>query len=337
MPPPGRPAPIDPPVFNFTDTSVPSTPPAWDSLNFNNIPNRSNYPVDIRIDDISDATRSTAPHAELTEIQDPLTRFYSGRDDPWIPQQSLLQYSTMPVPSQRAITSQPRPTAPDVAVFDHHSSAPSSEVGSSNAVPCRSDSGYMTKPATTRSVQSVDSGETNDLSTRFDSMRPYGGAPRHARQSINQFPTVPQPILGNAQGLPVNSLQCHHCGEIQKCRSDYKYDFGPLSHLFETDEIRKHITRHEKPHKCDVLGCTRKEGFTSANDLDRHKKSKHNITPTHGSDRSYKCAAEQCKKKVKIWPRLDNFRQHVLKIHPEENTDVLIRKSVIQNCFISEN
>ena len=324
MPPPGRPAPIDPPVLsNFNDPSVPSTPPAWDS--FINIPttNRVNYPLDIRIDDLSDAARPSVPHSDQTDMPDPLTRFYAGRDDPWIAQQSLPSYP-MPVPSQRGLTSQPRPSASDVAGFDHHSSAPSSEVGSS-VVPCRSDSGYITKAATTRSVHSVESGETNDLSARLDSLHPYSGQSRHSRQGLIQF-SGPQPPVASNQTLAASSLKCHYCGEIQKCKSEYKYASRSRLQAHETDKDRKHITRHEKPHKCDVTGCQRKEGFTSANDLDRHKKSKHNLAPTHGSDRSYKCASEQCKKKFKIWPRLDNFRQHVLKIHPDENAEILIRK-----------
>ncbi|KAI9657593.1 MAG: hypothetical protein M1821_002769 [Bathelium mastoideum] len=314
MPPPSRPAPIDPPLLSsFNDPSVPSTPPAWDAIQFHTpIASRLQYPLDIRIDDLSDpAARSSAPQPDHTDNQDPLTRFYAGRDDPWIPQQSLPPYTTMPVLSQRPLTSHPRSTAPDLTAFDHHSSAPSSEVGSSVALPSKADSGYITKPTpTTRSMHSHESGETNELSTRLDNMYPYSGHMRPPRQGVNHFPGSQQHVLAN-QGMTASSLICRYCGEAQKCRSDFK----------------KHVTRHEKPHKCDVPGCTRKEGFTSANDLDRHKKSKHNIAPTHGSDRSYKCAAEQCKKKSKIWPRLDNFRQHVLKIHPDENADVLIRKS----------
>ncbi|KAF2238003.1 hypothetical protein EV356DRAFT_529498 [Viridothelium virens] len=301
MPPPGRPTPIDPPVL---------TQSAWDNFNLNTpSANRGNYPLSIPIDDLNDAPRPSLLQPEQTDT-DPLTRFYAGRDDPWIPQQSLPSY-TMPVPPQRTLTSQPRSAAPDVAGYDHHSSAPSSEVGSSVAVPCRSDSGYITQAATTRSVHSFDSGgETNDLSARLGSMQPYSGQSRHGHHGVLQFPTTQQ-ALGARQTLAINSLRCPHCGEIQKCKSEFK----------------KHVTRHEKPHKCDVPGCQRKEGFTSANDLDRHKKSKHNIAPTHGSDRSYKCASEQCRKKSKIWPRLDNFRQHVIKIHPDENTEELIRKS----------
>lgn len=235
MPPPGPPAPIDPPVLNnFNDPSVPSTPPAWDTFNFN-LPNtnRVNYPLDIRIDDLSEANRPSAPQSEQPDIQDPLARFYSGRDDPWIPPQSLASY-TVPMPPQRTLTSQPRPAATDVAVFDHHSSAPSSEVGSSVAVPCRSDSGYITKAATTRSVHSIESGETNDLSTRLDNMRPYSGQALHGRQGVIQFPGT-QPPISTSHALAPQTLKCPYCSEVPKCRSEYKYAQSPNLYTNETN------------------------------------------------------------------------------------------------------
>ncbi|KAL9079322.1 MAG: hypothetical protein Q9157_001798 [Trypethelium eluteriae] len=212
MPPPGRPTPIDPPVL---------TQSAWDNFNLNTpSANRGNYPLSIPIDDLNDAPRPSLLQPEQTDT-DPLTRFYAGRDDPWIPQQSLPSY-TMPVPPQRTLTSQPRSAAPDVAGYDHHSSAPSSEVGSSVAVPCRSDSGYITQAATTRSVHSFDSGgETNDLSARLGSMQPYSGQSRHGHHGVLQFPTTQQ-ALGARQTLAINSLRCPHCGEIQKCKSEFK-------------------------------------------------------------------------------------------------------------------
>ena len=83
------------------------------------------------------------------------------------------------------------------------------------------------------------------------------------------------------------------------------------------------MLRHEKPFRCDVLGCTRTEGFTTSNDLDRHKKSIHKIGL---SDKSYQCASEKCKSKTKVWPRLDNFKQHIERIHRDEDEDELIRK-----------
>lgn len=94
------------------------------------------------------------------------------------------------------------------------------------------------------------------------------------------------------------------------------------------------MLRHVKPYKCDVPGCSKNDGFSTNNDLDRHKKSVHKIMPTNSNDRSFRCAALNCPKREKIWPRLDNFRQHCKRIHPEvqessEKLDELVRKSVV--------
>ncbi|KAL8834460.1 MAG: hypothetical protein Q9176_007484 [Flavoplaca citrina] len=86
------------------------------------------------------------------------------------------------------------------------------------------------------------------------------------------------------------------------------------------------------PHQeCGVVSKNQSEHSTN-NDLDRHKKSVHKIMPTNSNDRSFRCAALNCPKREKIWPRLDNFRQHCKRIHPEvqessDKLDELVRKS----------
>lgn len=76
---------------------------------------------------------------------------------------------------------------------------------------------------------------------------------------------------------------------------------------------RKHKQKHEKPHHCDVPGCTRVEGFSTPNDVDRHKRSCHPETRANG--KCYRCIIPTCRKKEKKWPRADNFRQHLKRVH----------------------
>jgi hypothetical protein len=76
------------------------------------------------------------------------------------------------------------------------------------------------------------------------------------------------------------------------------------------------MLRHDKPFRCDVPNCNRADGFTTSNDLDRHKKSIHKIG----------CASEKCKTKTKVWPRLDNFKQHIERIHKDEDEEDLIKR-----------
>ncbi|KAI9756247.1 MAG: hypothetical protein M1835_000767, partial [Candelina submexicana] len=94
---------------------------------------------------------------------------------------------------------------------------------------------------------------------------------------------------------------------------------------------RKHMLRHERPFVCVETGCERKEGFSTSNDLDRHKKSVHKITPKRGPSKNYFCFSAGCKSKDKPWPRLDNFRQHLRRMHQSEDMDELLRISE-QSC-----
>jgi hypothetical protein len=87
---------------------------------------------------------------------------------------------------------------------------------------------------------------------------------------------------------------------------------------------RKHKIKHEKVFFCDQKGCKRRgKGFGTSNDLERHKKSVHKIGLLKGS---YLCASPACKAKTKIWPRLDNFKQHIERMHKEEDPIELIKK-----------
>ncbi|KAH6977751.1 hypothetical protein EDB80DRAFT_899750 [Ilyonectria destructans] len=76
--------------------------------------------------------------------------------------------------------------------------------------------------------------------------------------------------------------------------------------------INKHSLRRNRSFHCDFIGCTNTTGFISQNDLDRHKRSVHADRSLQGS--VYVCRVGKCPRD-KIWPRLDNFRSHLCKIH----------------------
>src|SRR5271156_894380 len=95
---------------------------------------------------------------------------------------------------------------------------------------------------------------------------------------------------------------------------------------------RKHDLRHRKPFMCQVSGCPRTEGFSTTNDLDRHTRSRHPSTiPESESTKKYRCHVPGCKSKEKSWPRLDNFRSHLKRVHShhlrtEEDFEDMIRR-----------
>ncbi|KAF5659868.1 Sex-determining transformer 1 [Fusarium denticulatum] len=68
---------------------------------------------------------------------------------------------------------------------------------------------------------------------------------------------------------PVGGERRWICGECQKrCRT--------------RSELRKHELKHSLPWHCDVTGCSREKGFTSKNDLDRHKRTVHSDRTVSG-------------------------------------------------------
>lgn len=91
---------------------------------------------------------------------------------------------------------------------------------------------------------------------------------------------------------------------------------------------RKHELTHTKPHCCNVPGCDRGlfRGFPTVNDLRRHMKSRHQIFPTNVVSKVYRCAAVDCNDIHKLWPRLDNFKQHIDRLHRGEDKDDLVRR-----------
>ncbi|KAL8940356.1 MAG: hypothetical protein Q9211_002322 [Gyalolechia sp. 1 TL-2023] len=218
-------------------------------------------------------------------------------------------------------TDEPTPTNYPGMIPDYRSSR--SDVGSSTTDRYHLDSGYGGSKSLATSARSVDQldhgqsgqsihGDVHELHTFSDDGYPDASV-RSDPSPHYQYPTMD--VLGdNAQRNAVTfELACSHqgCGAIAKNQSEHK----------------KHMLRHEKPFKCDVPGCSKIGGFSTNNDLDRHKKSVHKIMPKNSTDRSFRCAALNCPKKEKIWPRLDNFRQHCFRIHPGEDCDELVRKS----------
>lgn len=73
--------------------------------------------------------------------------------------------------------------------------------------------------------------------------------------------------------------------------------------------------KHTKPFRCYIQGCKRQmQGFTSANDRDRHMNSVHKRNSGRGAV-GYDCVYDHCRGNGKIFWRLDNFRNHLKKKH----------------------
>lgn len=142
-------------------------------------------------------------------------------------------------------------------------------------------------------------GELNFQSFNQD-MIPKSGVNAETPWSQSQ---QPPPSPSSAFGRQVNfegSRTCEICHKLLKTKSEFK----------------KHKQRHEKPFRCSVKNCTRREGFSTTNDLDRHIRSLH--PDEHASGNRYRCLIGACKNKDKIWPRADNFRAHMKRVHQKD-------------------
>lgn len=112
-------------------------------------------------------------------------------------------------------------------------------------------------------------------------------------------PLRPPPSVATAPAEGRRGHQCRDCSRVCRTRS----------------ELRKHELKHTLPFQCHMPGCSRSRGFTSQNDLDRHKRSVHSDKSLSG--RWFVCHHGQCASKnpPKPWPRADNFRSHLSRVH----------------------
>ncbi|KAI8950647.1 hypothetical protein F4801DRAFT_331600 [Xylaria longipes] len=111
------------------------------------------------------------------------------------------------------------------------------------------------------------------------------------------------------------SMKCSECGKPVRTKS----------------ELKKHDQRHKKPFKCDVKECVRRiEGFSTTNDLDRHKRSVHPESQTLGN--RYMCQIGTCKSKAKIWPRADNFKAHLKRVHLKDS----VSEEELEACIVKQ-
>ncbi|KAJ3492430.1 hypothetical protein NLG97_g5402 [Lecanicillium saksenae] len=95
-------------------------------------------------------------------------------------------------------------------------------------------------------------------------------------------------------------FRCTQCQKICKSQSN----------------LKKHELTHSRPHLCNYRGCSKStEGFSTPNDLQRHKASVHKEASF-----GYQCTHPDCTRggEPKIWPRKDNFRTHLSKVHKIE-------------------
>ncbi|KAH8433645.1 putative C2H2 finger domain protein [Aspergillus melleus] len=180
-----------------------------------------------------------------------------------------------------------------------------------------SDSGYGTHSCASRSVTTS--------SQAFEPAYSPSLAP-HELESEDRLPNWDLNVQRyGEQGCEVPErieTQPFICSDIIGC----DYSGCPWTGKCPSDK-RKHEARHRKLFKCDEPHCPRKEGFGTINDLARHKKCVHKQDPERGPKMLFMCFGHNCPRKDKRWPRLDNFRQHLTRMHHDEDIDDLLKRS----------
>ncbi|CAD6444423.1 5937cd55-9aab-4e35-9a5a-ab4f32212113 [Sclerotinia trifoliorum] len=237
---------------------------------------------------------------DRTTGQAPLLQWYADNDGPWYP-----KTISDPVSDERAnIKVRSNNRAPVAFAVPYREQDHLGNGSFHFGAPPHSDSGYGTR----RSVgnASIFSADVSDRDQDCQSLaghvagdQPFPGL-NEALQSRENRTSEPWPLQLPAS---INSpgLFCSTCQKFVKTKS----------------ELKKHDLRHKKPFVCKYPGCTRAEGFSTTNDLDRHTKSKHPLATTSRAEsmKKYHCVVSGCKSKDKVWPRLDNFRSHLKRVH----------------------
>ena len=161
--------------------------------------------------------------------------------------------------------------------------------------------------------------EVHSISNRFgtvDLELPHASGP--------EPPVVSLPSTDASMTVAKAGFKCSVCGKVLRTKSFLKYvgaGASSNSGLKLTFECRKHNQQHTRPFRCVEPGCNRVDGFSTQNDLDRHNRSLHKNSSS-AIGKHYKCTVGHCVDTDKIWPRADNFRNHLIHVHSMSKEEI---------------
>lgn len=139
-------------------------------------------------------------------------------------------------------------------------------------------------------------------------------APSH--ESTNHNGSVVDALLPATAQLSVQT--------IENSNPLISLDQAPTSSaLVEAKANPVNRQNHRKHFTCTICLTTARKSFKTTNDLDRHMKSVHKKYTA--GDKFWVCGMVGCPSATKCWPRLDNFKAHVVKMHKPEYQSQLDR------------
>ncbi|KAI1159266.1 hypothetical protein F5B18DRAFT_637713 [Nemania serpens] len=193
----------------------------------------------------------------------------------------------------------PLPTSAYVSAGDHHGPKvtgfnPLNPNGDPTLIPSTPSSPSTTSPEPTtspqRSASPLDFEDTKD---------PHVRAPKTPQPRMKPIPKPQRQIVKNRSGRFICTW--NDCDAAVK-------DFARKC------EWSKHMDKHERPYKCQAVGCENIAGFTYSGGLLRHEREVHR---KHGGPKNpLFCPHKGCKRhKNSSFARLENLNEHLRRCH----------------------
>jgi hypothetical protein len=220
-----------------------------------------------------------------------------GTDSPWTPINSFSQSTSQPPPAPPQHPQNPISTRQSLP-GPFHSWRSQGQPSDCETVP--GDSGYGSfLPSNFDNASNQ--GDDRVQNSIPDVEHVLGGF--HLAAADAQGPGAPLNLDHNGVDAAATSSQASPVQTCPDCNLPVR----------TKSEMNKHLQRHKKPHLCTYPDCSRSaNGFASNNDLVRHKRTVHGEMQ---NGRTFICHHDACAKKDKYWPRADNFRSHLLRVH----------------------
>ncbi|PSN70215.1 hypothetical protein BS50DRAFT_571506 [Corynespora cassiicola Philippines] len=160
-----------------------------------------------------------------------------------------------------------------------------------------------------------------------DCYSPGGGYINPSDLDASPMPMPEEIESTNAQFQPPRPFPCRPKRSRKRAFSSSRKTFGPEA------ELDQHVRAQERMagagYRCtaesfDKYACSScDKTFSHKADLSRHVRTQHQM-----AGEGYRCTAESCPKLGKVWNRLDSFRQHLQKLHKDEDQKELLEKSI---------
>lgn len=86
--------------------------------------------------------------------------------------------------------------------------------------------------------------------------------------------------------------------------------------------------RNDPEHACLEPSCTHNAPFSRKSSLKRHERTVHRRNMLNGHDKLYLCTVSGCQMDRHLWPRLDMFKRHCRRKHPQSDVKAILARYI---------